>query len=139
MMVGITHDGGKYHSINCTPCFDSHFISTYQVHGGRLVSQSSIAMAAKVMLAICLLFLCAGQTDCVKRKLPLISSRSKQRAKTTASSNLPGSASSSADVPAAAEEPTLADWVGRKFLENKMSAKDFSETFPLCLNIYLMH
>ena len=86
-----------------------------------------------MVLALCLFFLCAGQADCVKRSLPLISSREKQRTKTKAGPNLPGSASSSADVPAAAEQPTLADWVGRKFLENKMSAKDFSEIFSLCL------
>ena len=121
------------HILQLLPSFDSHCISKYQVHSGRSVSQSSIAMAAKVMLATCLMFLCTGQADCVKRSLPLIPSKAKQRAKTTAGSNLPGSASSSADVPAAAEEPTLADWVGRKFLENKMSAKDFSETFSLCL------
>ena len=87
-------------------------------------------MAAKV-LAFCLLLLCAGQGGCVKRRLPLIPSSEKKRAQ-NAGPNLSGSASSSAD-PAAAAEPTLADWVGRKFLENKMSAKDFSETFSLRL------
>ena len=88
-------------------------------------------MAAKV-LAFCLLLLCAGQAGCVKRRLPLIPSSEKKRAQ-DAGLNLSGSASSSADLPAAAAEPTLADWVGRKFLENKMSAKDFSETFSLRL------
>ena len=90
-------------------------------------------MAAKV-LAFCLLFLCAGQAGCVKRKLPLHPGKERKRAQNYANPDLSGGASSSAGLPAAAaEQPTLADWVGRKFLENKMSAKDFSETFSLRL------